>query len=1046
MEDIYEFLPKYPNILENNDTILNPYNNNFYENIYRKKELYDEKLDKFEEFPDEVGGLLKHQKIISRFFSSRTNYDQLLLVHEMGSGKSCTAIGAIEEIKLVGGFKKVLYLAKGEALINNFINELIFKCTDGRYIPENYEKLSKLEQTHRKKKMVKDYYIFNTFETFAKYINNTNDFMIKKEYNNCIIVIDEVHNLRIQEKIGGLNLYNQFLRFLHVIEGSKILLLSGTPMKDNVKEISSIMNLILPFKDNSPQLPTGEDFLREYFNKKGNDLFIIKNSKIDELKKQMKGRVSYLRSIQSSIKVDYEGKKLGELKHLNVFEDKMSNFQSRVYNKAYKIDTEGDKEGIYSNSRQASLFVFPDETFGQEGFNNYIKSNKVGQVFITDNGKKKKTMSFTLKPELKKEIEGVTEDEKLEKLSKFSSKYADAIKNILNARDTGKCVFVYNEFVSGGGLILFGLLLELFGFTKATSTEKHNSFKARYASLTNLTSTDTQIRDIVSRFNKKDNVNGKVINVIIGSRKISEGFSFQNIQIEEILTPWFNYSETSQAIARGIRFGSHRMLEEQEENISIKIYQRVSIPKTGKSIDLQMYEISENKDISIKRVERIIKETAFDCGLTYNRNKIEGKDGERECEYMDCIYNCDGISMELINKTLKNKELDIITYQLYYNENNIQNIINKILDIFKIIFSCDFNSIQEFLEEYEYSNFELLTALTRIINNNIIIINKYGFPCYLKEEDNIYFLIDNLSLKGKFLSEYYSEFPHIIKNNNFYNIVAIMYYDYLPNIINKLYTLDNENDIRKLINKIPNEIQSYIIEQSLLAKIKKLTTNEENRDKILEYFKSFYKKIDNIWISSFLYNENEILRCLNNNVWTECSDEIKDKYLETIKQQVINLEKNPYGYYGQVNPDTDKFCIRDLEKIGILKGHQKSRGQVCTTYQLKDLYNIVINKLKIPLPDKKIFVKYLNEKIKKKQRELKIKELPELNDKDTLWNIIQKFKIIKDMFSNKDILSSNDMLRILYWGTMKKEEICIEIRKWFDENKLLDVDKGCGVK
>ena len=1046
MEDIYEFLPKYPNIVENKDTLLNPYNNNFYENIYRKKELYDEKLDKFEEFPDEVGGLLKHQKIISRFFSSRTDYDQLLLVHEMGSGKSCTAIGAIEEIKLVGGFKKVLYLAKGEALINNFINELIFKCTDGRYIPENYDKLTKLEQTHRKKKMIKDYYNFNTFETFAKYINNTNDFMIKTEYNNCIIVIDEVHNLRIQEKVGGLNLYNQFLRFLHIIEGSKILLLSGTPMKDNVKEIASIMNLILPFKDNSPQLPTGEDFLREYFNKKGNDLFIIKNSKIDELKKQMKGRVSYLRSIQSSIKVEYEGQKLGNLKHFNVFEDKMSDFQTKVYNKAYKIDTEGDKEGIYSNSRQASLFVFPDETFGPEGFNKYIKTSKSGQVFIADNGKKKKTMSFTLKPELKKEIEGDTEDEKLEKLSKFSSKYADAIKNILNARDNGKCVFVYNEFVSGGGLILFGLLLELFGFTKATSTEKHNSFKPRYASLTNLTSTDTQIRDIVSRFNKKDNINGKVINVIIGSRKISEGFSFQNIQIEEILTPWFNYSETSQAIARGIRFGSHRMLEEQEENISIKIYQRVSIPKTGKSIDLQMYEISENKDISIKRVERIIKETAFDCALTYNRNKIEGKDGERECEYMDCIYNCDGISMELINKSLKNKELDIITYQLYYNENNIQNIINKILDIFKVIFSSDFNSIQEFLEEYEYSNFELLTALTRIINNNIIITNKYGFPCYLKEEDNIYFLIDNLSLKGKFLSEYYSEFPHIITNNNFYNIVAIMYYDYLPNIINKLYTVENKNDIRKLINKIPNEIQAYIIEQSILAKTKKLTKNKESRDKILEYFNSFYKKIDNTWISSFLYNENEILRCLNNNKWTECSDEIKDKYLETLKQQVINLEKNPYGYYGQINPDTDKFCIRDLAKIGALKGHQKSRGQVCTTYQLKDLYDIVINKLKIPLPDKKIFVKYLNEKIKKKQRELKIKELSELNDKDTLWNIIQKFKIIKDMFSNKDILSSNDMLRILYWGTMKKEEICIEIRKWFDENKLLDIDKGCGVK
>lgn len=36
------------------------------------------------------------------------------------------------------------------------------------------------------------------------------------------------------------------------------------------------------------------------------------------------------------------------------------------------------------------------------------------------------------------------------------------------------------------------------------------------------------------------------------------------------------------------------------------------------------------------------------------------------------------------------------------------------------------------------------------------------------------------------------------------------------------------------------------------------------------------------------------------------------------------------------------------------------------------------------------------------------------------------------------------MVRILYWGTMKKEKICNELRKWFANNNLLDTDKGCG--
>ena len=1049
IEDIFDFLPKYPNINKDSNEIFNPYDDNFYQNIFRKKEFYEEKLDKIEEFPEEIGGLLKHQKIIARFFSSRTDYNELLLVHEMGTGKSCSAIGAIEEIKNSGGFRKALYLAKGEALINNFINELIFKCTDGRYIPENYDNLTKLEQTHRKKKMIKDYYNFNTFETFAKYIKNTRDSEIHNEYDNTIIIIDEVHNLRIQEKVSGLNLYEQFTRFLHLVKGCKILLLSGTPMKDNVKELASVMNLILPFDDRGqPALPTGDEFLKQYFNKEGNDLYKVKKSRRPELKEYMKGRVSYLRAMKSNVETVYEGNKLGTLKHFNVVEDVMSDFQSDAYNNAFTLDTEGDKEGIYSNSRQASLFVFPDGSFGKEGFDKYVKINKLGKTFIDDNGRKKKTLSFSFKNDMLTELKAETEDEKLAKLEKFSSKYAFTMRNILNARDTGKCVFVYNEFVTGGGLILFGLLLEFFGFGKATGKEKDNDFKPRYASLTNVTSTDSQIRDIVSRFNKKDNVNGKVINIIMGSRKISEGFSFQNIQLEEILTPWFNYSETAQAIARGVRLGSHRMLQEKGEDIKVEIYQRVSIPTRGNvSIDLKMYEISENKDISIKNVERVIKEVAFDCALTYQRNKIEGKDGERECEYMDCIYNCNGISAAEITKDLKDNDLDLSTYQLYYNEDILNEIMQKIIEIFNITFSIDLVSLKNILVDYD--EFEIITVLRKIIIDSIVIINMYGFPSYLKEDKDIYFLIENLSLKGKFSSVYYTEYPHIKLDNTFTSSIAPMYYNYLPTIVTKLFTTTNTDEIRKLIIKLPIEIHEYIIEQSLIAELGKNNKNSASRQKILEYFRGFYQKIGSVWVSSYLYKDQGMLKCLTNSTWEECNDSIKEKYLKSLDKQLDILEKNPYGYYGQINPETNEFCIRNVTSGKQEKGNKATSGRVCTSYQLPELIDLAINKLKIPLPEEKDVQSYFSKKIKKK---FKLKEVPDLTDKTALWEIIQKSKYIKDMFKDESKLSSEEMVRIIYWGTMNKTvtptnpppSLCTEIRKWFENNNLIDIDKGCG--
>lgn len=230
--DIVNFLPKYPTIYKLDEEVLNPYSKDFYEVIYKKKEFYDEKLEIVETFPTEVGTLLKHQKIISRFFSSKTSYNSLLLFHVMGTGKTCSTIGAIENIrKEKNNFKGAYVFARGGGLLNNFVNELLFKCTDGRYIPENFENLTELEKSHRIKKSVEKYYKLNTFETFAKKISKMSNTNIKEQFSNHIIVIDEVHNLRIQDGKIKNGMYEQFWRFLHNVENYKILLLTGTPMK-----------------------------------------------------------------------------------------------------------------------------------------------------------------------------------------------------------------------------------------------------------------------------------------------------------------------------------------------------------------------------------------------------------------------------------------------------------------------------------------------------------------------------------------------------------------------------------------------------------------------------------------------------------------------------------------------------------------------------------------------------------------------------------------------------------------------------------------------
>lgn len=319
--DITEFLPNYPEIGDSR----------FNDIIYRKNEFWEERLEAKEAIPTEAGVLMKHQRMITRFLSPVTPYNELLLYHQMGVGKTCAAVGVAENLKST--FRGVLYIARGENLLDNFRNELLFRCTGGQYIPQGWSNLTDREKKSRSKKMISDYYKTWTMQKFAKYIKNTGIPLLRKRFRKYLIIVDEVHNLRIQppsSSTGGdsVNIYNNFKKFLQALrtEECKILLLSGTPMQDDVSEIASLMNLILP-----PllQLPTGKKFRMEY---------VENTSKWEKLREIFQGRISYLKSPYSLVPKVFEGVVLEGFEKLRVVPDEMSEFQSRHYLRALEMD------------------------------------------------------------------------------------------------------------------------------------------------------------------------------------------------------------------------------------------------------------------------------------------------------------------------------------------------------------------------------------------------------------------------------------------------------------------------------------------------------------------------------------------------------------------------------------------------------------------------------------------------------------------------------------------------------------------------------------
>lgn len=1261
--DIKDFLPKYPLI---EDSPINPYDENFNDALFHKKEFYDNKLQRAEPFPTEKGMATKYQKTIARYMSSHTPYDSVILVHEMGSGKcvlpntlipvnntliriediwdryaskisidntdptaywavpkipistqslnetskniistnikylykqyinepvrtiilennkslsltfkhkvltssgwtntfevgteiffrnetntlssspiksishyaytgwvydleiivhhnyvadtiithnTCSAIGAIEQIRSENStFKNAFIFAKGEKLLNNFQTELVEKCTAGNYIPANYNKLSEQTRTRRVNKLTK-FYVFNTFQVFAKQIKAMSDTDIIDTYSDSIVVVDEVHNLRPQndEDKDAIETYNQFHRFLHLIKNSKKLLLSGTPMKDSPEEIASVANLILPL-DN--QLPTGQDFFDTFMNQVDTNVYKMKKSKIPEFKEKLKGRISFLRETVSTIPIDYIGEKnYGRLKHFVVAPNTMSDFQTKYYNKAYRQDKE--KSAFFTKSREASLFVFPDGSYGKDGFDKYIIKSK---------SKTKKAESYRLSPDLYKALKGDTDEDTLKNIKKYSTSYAEIITHILNTN--GIC-FVYSFFVKGGGCILFSLLLELFGFSSASGTETTKAL--RYGILTEKTTSAKKIQKINSRANKPDNMNGDFIKVIIGSHAISEGFTFKNVIYEAIITPHWNYSETAQALARGIRLGSHNDLLKTGITPTVHIYQPVSIPKKGEvSIDLHMYETSEDKDITISSILRILMEIAFDCALNYIRNHSEtGRDGSRECNYTTCNYKCDGVNMKAIEDGLDDKDLDYSTYQLYYANPNTPLIRKKIENIFRENHHIDLDSIIRNLQKYpsptnpkepqfteeeirsvlytiqeesesdefDYRNFlrlysrtpvkkimnqlellfsehfkldlqtisdqfpnskefEIISALQTLINENIIISNKYGLPSYLREENNIYFLVNNITIKPDFYTEYYTRIPNISVHKSFSTIKEELYEINMPILIDTVCNIKDETDFNKVIKTLPSAIQEMFIEASIVAEQKKVKKNKSLRKIILKYYDSYIKDIDGTFLSTFLYPSENRLRCLSEQGWADCPDNYRDLLrIHELKRTQKIKEENPYGIMGKYNPETNSFCIVDFKQEKESKrstsqdstrsASQEDRrrvysGKVCgaSGWKLPELFNIITHRLKVDPPE----------------------TYKTTETKETLIKRILKEKFLIPLCPKEELESSDidTLRRILYWGTTKKDggsrgiqPICSALQKWFKEHDLLEIDNMCGVQ
>jgi hypothetical protein len=358
----------------------------------------------------------------------------------------------------------------------------------------------------------------------------------------------------------------------------------------------------------------------------------------------------------------------------------------------------------------------------------------------------------------------------------------------------------------------------------------------------------------------------------------------------------------------------------------------------------------------------------------------------------------------------------------------------------------DFTNIKDLFPDY--TEFELLTALQTIINESITITNKYGIPSYLREEKNSFFLVNSLSVKSDFYTEYYTKFPHIKSSNTYQQIIDQTYSESLPDLISKICKSTSLQEFTNIIKSIPVNIQETFIEAAMSAKHQNL--NSTLTDIVLEFFKSYIKNVDSLSFSTFLDKKNQgPIRCFRKGKWKDC-DEKQQLILQQqqVQYQQVLRENNPYGVMGKFNPENGKFCIVDFRKEQEAKESKASKsrksdkrltvsGQVCSTWKVEPLIRLGSQILNIEPP-------------KEYRSSNTNKQMLERINKPDRYNL-------STIFTQEEIknATTEDLRRMLYWGTPANEQdggirggipMCKLLQSWFENNNLLEVDNLCGVR
>ena len=496
--------------------------------------------------------LMPHQMFVKNFLSFQTPYNALLLYHGLGTGKTCSAIGIAEEargfMKQIGVNQRILIVASPNVQ-NNFrlqlfderkleadgdlwnLNTCIGNTLLKEINPTGLRGIPRDKIISQINTIINKYYSFVGYTELAHFIQRkvlnfdqskysekerkeVKSKRIRKFFDNRLIIIDEVHNIRpTDDNKEGTKIAALLKDVCKYAENIRLLLLSATPMYNSYKEIIWLTN-ILNAVDKRSMITESMVFDKNGdFVQGGTD----DNGRVIEagdalLRRKLTGYISYVRGenpytfpfriypeiFSPEHKLDSENypkmqmnkKEIEEpIQHIPLYVTKMGEYQEKGYNRImdYLRNRTGDVTDKYGQTKTMPTFENM-ETFGYTHLEKPIQSldivypspeldnvaegdaniDTLVQNMVGKNGLAK-IMKHKTSDVLKYDYEYNEDTLKRygrifnkENLHKYSNKMSDICNKIMSSSGI---IIVYSQYIDGG-VVPMALALEELGFSR----------------------------------------------------------------------------------------------------------------------------------------------------------------------------------------------------------------------------------------------------------------------------------------------------------------------------------------------------------------------------------------------------------------------------------------------------------------------------------------------------------------------------------------------------------------------------------------------------